>query len=68
MSGLLVSISVTEGEAVQSGQGVAVIEAMKMENALKSERDGIVARIHARQGDTVELGQALIEFETGSER
>ncbi|HCF72363.1 MAG TPA: acetyl/propionyl/methylcrotonyl-CoA carboxylase subunit alpha [Arenicellales bacterium] len=68
MSGLLVSISVTEGQAVQSGQEVAVIEAMKMENALKSERDGIVVRTHARQGDTVELGQALIEFESGSER
>ena len=66
MSGLLVSVSVTEGQSVQSGQEVAVIEAMKMENVLRSERDGVVAEIHARPGEIVEQDQALIEFETGS--
>ena len=66
MSGLLVSVSVTEGQSVQSGQEVAVIEAMKMENVLRSERDGVVAEIHVQPGEIVEQDQALVEFETGS--
>lgn len=63
MPGLVVSVNVTAGEAVTAGQGVVIVEAMKMENQLAALADGVVAQVHVAAGDTVEKDQTLIEFE-----
>jgi propionyl-CoA carboxylase alpha chain len=62
MPGLIVSIAVREGEAVKLGQEVAVLEAMKMENVLRAERDGMVEEIRTAPGATVAADQVLIAF------
>jgi len=62
MPGLLVSIAVAEGQEVKPGEELAVIEAMKMENVLRAEREGKVAKIHARQGDSLAADQVILEF------
>jgi len=63
MPGLVVRVEVEEGEEVAAGQGIAIVEAMKMENELKAERGGVVSTIHVSAGDTVLKDQVLIEFE-----
>ena len=63
MPGLVVKIDVSEGDSVEPGQGVVIVEAMKMENELKAEAVGVVARIHVNAGDTVHKGQVLVDFE-----
>jgi biotin carboxyl carrier protein len=60
MPGRVVKILVKVGDAVAEGQPVAVVEAMKMENELKSPKAGTVAEIRAREGDAVEGGAALL--------
>lgn len=62
MPGLVVKIEVAVGEAVVAGQGVAIVEAMKMENELKAESAGVVARIHVAPGQAVDKDQILIEL------
>jgi propionyl-CoA carboxylase alpha chain len=62
MPGLLVSVSVAEGQDVKAGELLAVIEAMKMENALRAERDGKIAKLHAKVGDSLAVDQKIIEF------
>jgi len=62
MPGLIVRIEVQEGDTVRAGQGVVVMEAMKMENELKAEADGVVARIHVQTGQAVEKGMVLVEL------
>ncbi|WP_413207266.1 acetyl-CoA carboxylase biotin carboxylase subunit [Rhodospirillum sp. A1_3_36] len=62
MPGLLVSLAVAEGQDVKAGERLAVIEAMKMENVLKAERDGTVVKIHAAPGDSLSVDQKIIEF------
>jgi pyruvate carboxylase subunit B len=51
------------GDQVRAGQGVVVLEAMKMENELKAETDGVVARVLVESGQAVEKGTVLVEFE-----
>lgn len=63
MPGLVVKIEVEEGQTVRAGQGVVVVEAMKMENELKAPTDGVVARIHVEPRQTVEKGTVLITLE-----
>lgn len=63
MPGLIVRLEVTPGQRVSAGQGVVIMEAMKMENELRAEADGIVARVLAGAGQPVEKGAVLIEFE-----
>jgi len=63
MPGLLVSIAVTAGQEVKAGEELAVVEAMKMENLLRAERDGVIARLHAEPGDSLAVDQAILEFE-----
>jgi len=63
MPGLLVSLAVTEGELVKVGQEVCVVEAMKMENVLRAERDGTVVKIHASAGASLAVDQTIVEFE-----
>ncbi len=62
MPGLLVSLAVKEGQEVKAGEELAVIEAMKMENMLRAERDGTVAKLHAKAGDSLAADQIILEF------
>ncbi|MBE9555400.1 MAG: acetyl/propionyl/methylcrotonyl-CoA carboxylase subunit alpha [Proteobacteria bacterium] len=64
MPGLLVKVSVEAGEEVKAGQELAVVEAMKMENILRAERDGTVAGIHAQAGASLAVDEKILEFET----
>jgi biotin carboxyl carrier protein len=63
MPGLIVRTEVGPGDRVRAGQGVVVMEAMKMENELKAEADGVVARVLVEPGQAVEKGAVLVEFE-----
>jgi propionyl-CoA carboxylase alpha chain len=63
MPGLLVKVSVEEGQEVKAGEELAVIEAMKMENVLRAEQDVVVAKIAAQAGDSLMVDQTIIEFE-----
>jgi len=63
MPGLLVSLAVGEGDEVKAGQHLAVVEAMKMENILRCEKDGKVLAIHAEPGSSLAVDQAILEFE-----
>ncbi|HEX6941207.1 MAG TPA: biotin/lipoyl-containing protein [Longimicrobiales bacterium] len=63
MPGLVVRVEVEAGQSVRAGQGVVIIEAMKMENELKAEAEGVVARVLVQQGQAVEKGAVLVEFE-----
>lgn len=59
MPGKVVRILVAEGDTVQKGDGVIVVEAMKMQNEMKSPKDGVIAAIKAAEGDTVGAGDVL---------
>ncbi|MFC5736119.1 biotin carboxyl carrier protein /biotin carboxylase [Rhodobacter sp. 140A] len=63
MPGLIVKISVAEGEEVQEGQALATVEAMKMENILKAERAGVVKKINAAPGASLKVDDIIMEFE-----
>ena len=63
MPGLIIDINIEEGQTVDKGEKLAILEAMKMENILKSESSGTVKSIHVEQGQTVEKNQILIEFD-----
>ena len=62
MPGLLVEVSVTQGQKVQAGERVAVIEAMKMENVLFAAQDGVVKSVQASKGDSLSVDQVIVEF------
>jgi len=62
MPGLVVAIPVVVGQEVKAGETVAIIEAMKMQNILKAERDGVVKAVSARAGDPVAADDVLVEF------
>ena len=62
MPGLIVSVAVAPGEPVKAGQELAVLEAMKMENVLRAERDAVVEDIRVAPGATVAADQVLIAF------
>jgi acetyl/propionyl-CoA carboxylase alpha subunit len=63
MPGLIVRVQVAVGDRVLAGQGVVVMEAMKMENELRAPAEGVVRAVHAVPGTAVEKGTRLIEFE-----
>lgn len=63
MPGLVVSIGVAEGDEVQEGQALAVVEAMKMENVLRAERHVTIKKIHVAAGDSLAVDQVIMEFE-----
>ncbi|HEY1431175.1 MAG TPA: acetyl/propionyl/methylcrotonyl-CoA carboxylase subunit alpha [Stellaceae bacterium] len=63
MPGLLSSVVVEQGQEVKAGEPLAIVEAMKMENVLRAERDGRVARIRASPGDSLAVDQVILEFE-----
>jgi propionyl-CoA carboxylase alpha chain len=62
MPGLVVSIAVAEGQEVKAGETLAVVEAMKMQNVLRAERDGTVKKIHASAGATLAVDALILEF------
>ncbi|MGH9379275.1 MAG: acetyl-CoA carboxylase biotin carboxyl carrier protein subunit [Thermoanaerobaculia bacterium] len=63
MPGRVVAVLVEEGQEVQPGQGLVVLEAMKMENEIQAEAAGTVARLRVHPGDAVEGGAVLVELE-----
>ena len=63
MPGLLVTLMVEEGQQVEPGQDLAIVEAMKMENVLRAERGAQVAKVLAAQGDSLSVDQPILEFE-----
>jgi len=63
MPGLVVSINVEPGQVVKPGEALAVVEAMKMENILRADREVKVKAIHARQGDSLAVDAVIMEFE-----
>lgn len=63
MPGLLVKLSVIEGQVVKEGEELAVVEAMKMENSLRATQDGIVGNVQARQGDSLAVDQIILAFQ-----
>jgi len=62
MPGLVVSIEVVEGQTVREGETICVIEAMKMQNILRAEHDGVVKTVSAKAGDSVAADEVLVEF------
>ena len=62
MPGLLAELCVQAGQEVKAGEKLAVIEAMKMENVLRAEADGVVKEVRAAQGDSLAVDQAILEF------
>ena len=62
MPGLLVDIAVQPGQAVQAGERLAVIEAMKMENILSAARDGVIGELLARKGESLAVDQPILAF------
>ena len=62
MPGLVVSIAVVEGQEVKAGETLAVVEAMKMENVLRAERDLTVAKLNAKPGDSLAVDAVIMEF------
>ncbi|MBS7539206.1 acetyl-CoA carboxylase biotin carboxylase subunit [Ancylobacter lacus] len=62
MPGLVVSVAVGEGQEVKAGEPLAVVEAMKMENVLRAERDGVVKKVLAKAGDSLAVDAVILEF------
>ncbi len=63
MPGLLSKLSVKLGDEVKAGQDLAMVEAMKMENVLRAERDAVVSKVLAGVGDSLAVDQPILEFE-----
>jgi len=63
MPGLLTALHVAEGDRVEAGQPLAVIEAMKMENILRAEKTGTVKAVAAKPGDSLAVDAVILEFE-----
>jgi pyruvate carboxylase subunit B len=63
MPGLVVSVNVKEGDTVRAGEGVLILEAMKMENGVSAPRDSKVVKVCVKPGEQVESGSLLIELE-----
>jgi len=62
MPGLVVAIAVIEGQEVKAGDPLAIVEAMKMENILRAERDVTVKKLNAKQGDSLQVDAVIMEF------
>jgi propionyl-CoA carboxylase alpha chain len=63
MPGLLTALHVGEGDKVEAGQPLAVVEAMKMENILRAEKAGTVSKVDAKPGDSLAVDAVILEFE-----
>lgn len=67
MPGRVVKVMVTPGTAVEEGQALLVLEAMKMEHVIKAPAKGVVSKVHYKEGETVEDGRELVAFEKPAE-
>lgn len=63
MPGLVLNILINEGDSVKKGDGLLILEAMKMENLIKAQSDGVVKKIQVAKGAKVEKNQPMIEME-----
>jgi propionyl-CoA carboxylase alpha chain len=63
MPGLLVALHVAEGDKVEAGQPLAVVEAMKMENILRAEKSATVKAVNAKAGDSLAVDAIILELE-----
>ncbi len=63
MPGLIVEVEVNPGDKVKPGQGLIIVEAMKMQNEMKTPKDGVVKQINVKKGQTVNSGDTLIIIE-----
>ncbi len=63
MPGLIVKVDVNVGDDVQEGQALCTVEAMKMENILRAEKKGVVAKVNAGAGDSLAVDDVILEFE-----
>ena len=68
MPGLVVRVLVEEGDEVAPGEGIVIVEAMKMENELKADAPGVIGRLHVAPGDTVEKDQLLVGLRPADDR
>jgi len=64
MPGLIVRVGVAQGDTVKAGQGLVVMEAMKMENELRAPAAGVISRVVVSPGATVEKGAVLLELDS----
>ena len=62
MPGLVVSIEVVEGQEIKSGEAIAIVEAMKMQNIIRAERDGKVAKVYVGAGAAVAADEIMVEL------
>jgi biotin carboxyl carrier protein len=62
MPGLVLRIPIKEGDSVSKGEGLLVLEAMKMENSIKALGDVVISKIHVKPGQAVEKNQLLVSF------
>jgi propionyl-CoA carboxylase alpha chain len=62
MPGLLVTVEVKDGQDVKAGETLAIVEAMKMQNVLKAERDGTIKKVHGQAGASLAVDQMILEF------
>lgn len=63
MPGLILDLSVKEGQTVKAGETLLILEAMKMENAITAQKDSVIGTIHVKSGQSVEKGHLLIELQ-----
>ena len=63
LPGVIVSIDVQAGQTVKSGQQVCTLEAMKMKNAIRSDRDGVITQVNVNAGDLVKHNQPMFTFQ-----
>jgi propionyl-CoA carboxylase alpha chain len=63
MPGLVIALHAEAGQKVRAGQPLAIVEAMKMENVLRAERDATVARVAVKLGDVLAVDAVIMEFE-----
>jgi biotin carboxyl carrier protein len=68
ITGVVLSVSATLGQTVQTGEPLMVLEAMKMETVLKSPRDGVISAVHVEAGSQVRTGEVLIEVTPDAKR
>ena len=62
MPGQVVKVCVQENQKINSGDDLIILDAMKMENILKADKDAVIKKIHIKEGDTVSVDQELIVF------
>ena len=67
MPGNLIKVMVKEGDAVEEGQALVIVEAMKMENEIRSPSNGIVKSVNFSVGDLVDAGVPIVELETDNQ-